>query len=378
MGLFEFGQELVSKSDIFSKKEEPPKESEIADIKENIEEFLNSMREFEKRCNDEIFNGIRRPEETATIEEWFQSIMLMTDADQDDPENANRVTLMTVHSAKGLEYKYVYIVGAEDGIFPSRQVMESPDALEEERRLFYVALTRAKVLATVSHVEMRYNFQSKKLDLSHSSRFISEIDPQYLESPVDVDDDLPRRRDEGGSAIDELRRRFDYRFQQKQQQQKQDGGPARGFGRSSGGYSGRYDERGYGSGPARRYPSRSGAGRPYGEDRKPTAKMGRSDSAGGSGRFGERSPKAIPDPALVQPLRTSTEGMRRLGVRPASEGAAPLSCNYSIGQRVAHPRFGPGVIVGIDTCGTDPKLVIRFDTAGEKTLLPRFANLTEL
>ncbi|MCQ4851711.1 ATP-binding domain-containing protein, partial [Gordonibacter pamelaeae] len=76
--------------------------------------------------------------------------MLVTDMDKDDPEDRNKVTLMTVHSAKGLEYKYVYIVGREENLFPSQRAAESPDGMEEERRLFYVALTRAKVEATIS------------------------------------------------------------------------------------------------------------------------------------------------------------------------------------------------------------------------------------
>ena len=85
-------------------------------------------------------------------------MMLMTDMDQDDPDSKNKVTLMTVHSAKGLEYKYVYIVGLEENLFPSQRAVESPDGIEEERRLFYVALTRAKVSATISYAEMRFKW----------------------------------------------------------------------------------------------------------------------------------------------------------------------------------------------------------------------------
>ena len=90
-----------------------------------------------------------------TVEEWLQNIMLLTDMDQQD-DGGGKVTLMTVHSAKGLEYKYVYIAGMEENLFPSQRALETPDGIEEERRLFYVALTRAKCEAVLSFCEMRF------------------------------------------------------------------------------------------------------------------------------------------------------------------------------------------------------------------------------
>ena len=294
--------------------------------------------------------------------------MLMTDADQDDSESTNKVTLMTIHSAKGLEYKYVYIVGVEDGIFPSRQMIDSMEALEEERRLFYVALTRAKVAATISHVEMRYNFQSKEFDLSHPSRFISEIDPQYLENVVDEDDERPQARPAGASAIDELRRKFDYRFQRQQQ-------------------APRPDDRGYGSGPAQRYARGSRLDRPQ-NTYSSVGGYGAGGFSHNETRFGAGAgshaagTKAAPDPALVQLPRPSTEGMRRVSVRPAAESAAsdgPTAVGgYAVGQRVEHQKFGVGIIRRIEVLQGDHKLVIAFDNAGEKTLLAKFAKLTTL
>lgn len=103
---------------------------------DNIEELLNSMQLFNEQREAEIRAGERQQEERATIEEWLQGVMLMTDMDKDDPQDRNKVTLMTVHSAKGLEYKFVYIVGLEENLFPSQRAVESPDGFEEERRLF--------------------------------------------------------------------------------------------------------------------------------------------------------------------------------------------------------------------------------------------------
>ena len=156
-GLYDFGLEIASRSGIIAayRAENTP---EAASALDNIEELLNSLQEFKERCDAEIRNGERPEEETATIEEWLQNAMLMTDMDKDNPDDNNKVTVMTVHSAKGLEYKYVYIVGLEENLFPSQRAAESPDGIEEERRLFYVALTRAKVSATISYAEMRFKW----------------------------------------------------------------------------------------------------------------------------------------------------------------------------------------------------------------------------
>ena len=140
--LYDFGHEIASRSGIIAqyRMEQTPEATSALD---NIEELLNSMQLFREQRDAEIRNGERSEQEQPTIEEWLQSVMLMTDMDKDDPADRDKVTLMTVHSAKGLEYMYVYIVGLEENLFPSQRAMESPDGFEEERRLFYVALTRA-------------------------------------------------------------------------------------------------------------------------------------------------------------------------------------------------------------------------------------------
>ncbi|WP_302603743.1 ATP-dependent helicase [uncultured Alistipes sp.] len=359
-GLYDFGHEIASRSGILAayRSENTPEATSALD---NIEELLNSMQLFKEQRDAEIRGGERQPEEEATIEEWLQNVMLMTDMDKDDPEDRNKVTLMTVHSAKGLEYKHVYIVGLEENLFPSQRAVETPDGLEEERRLFYVALTRAKVAATLSYAEMRFKWGN--MEFSRPSCFLHEIDPQYLETAVEADDERPARREEGGSALDELRRRFDYRFQQKQ--------PG--------------DERGYGSGPAQRFPRNGQPGRPQGGYGSGYGASSGSSRFGGSGsgasqgasRFGAPKPRTAPDPALVQTPRPSTEGMRRLGVRPAGDAAAACG-DYAVGQRVEHQKFGVGIIRRIEMLAEDQKLVIAFDNAGEKTLLAKFAKLTKL
>ena len=212
-GLYDLGLEIATRSGIIGayRAENTPEATSALD---NIEELLNSMQLFNEQREAEIRAGERQQEERATIEEWLQGVMLMTDMDKDDPQDRNKVTLMTVHSAKGLEYKFVYIVGLEENLFPSQRAVESPDGFEEERRLFYVALTRAKELATLSYAEMRFKWGN--MEFSRPSCFLREIDSRYLETDAMQEEREPVRRSagrgEGSSALDELRRRFDYRY----------------------------------------------------------------------------------------------------------------------------------------------------------------------
>ena len=385
--LYDFGLEVATRSGIIAayRAENSPEATSALD---NIEEVLNSMQEFKERCDAEIRNGERQPDEEATVEEWLQNMMLMSDMDKDDPESSNKVTLMTVHSAKGLEYKYVYIVGMEENLFPSQRAAESPDGLEEERRLFYVALTRAKVSATISYAEMRFKWGN--MEFSRPSCFLREIDPRYVESEVDLEEERRRPGDEGPTAIDELRRRFDYRFQQ-QKQGGRSGAPAggaAGYGARGGAASGLSGSYGHGSYGGNGF----GAGRTaYGSGRS-SGYGASSDGESGPARHFARAaqpqrPAGRPDPALVEPLRTSTEGMRRVGVRPTDPGAGAATGGaaegvsaggYTVGERVEHPKFGTGIIERIEALATDHKLVVRFDHAGEKTLLAKFAKLTKL
>ena len=357
-GLYDFGMEIASRSGIIAayRTENTPEATSALD---NIEELLNSMQLFKEQRDAEIRGGERTAEEEATVEEWLQNVMLMTDMDKDDPEDSNKVTLMTVHSAKGLEYKYVYIVGMEENLFPSQRASESADGMEEERRLFYVALTRAKVSATISFAEMRFRWGS--MEFSHPSRFLREIDPRYIDSDVDFSAEASRRPagDGGTSAIDELRRRFDYRFQQK----RQEGAAGRG-----------YEAGGHGAPGGGSYGAGSRFGRPA------------DGESGVARRFARATPQrtAAPDPALVRTPRPSTEGMRRLGVRPAASVAGTASAGvpsagYEVGQRVEHAIFGAGVVRSIELAQDgDQRLVVEFGNAGTKTLLAKFAKLTKL
>ncbi|MEF8983077.1 MAG: UvrD-helicase domain-containing protein [Bacteroidales bacterium] len=139
---------------------------------ENVQEILNGIKDFTER-----YQG----EEIPTLEEYIQNVSLLTNADNEGEEDINKITIMTMHSAKGLEFKNVYLAGIEEGLFPSKMSMNSDKELEEERRLFYVALTRAEEKAILSYANNRYKWGVS--NKSRPSRFIYEIDPQHMIFP---------------------------------------------------------------------------------------------------------------------------------------------------------------------------------------------------
>ena len=142
---------------------------------QNIEELLNAIMEFSDRQVDEVTGE----QMTVNLPKFMEDVALLTDQDKKEDENADYVTLMTIHSAKGLEFPYVYIVGLEENLFPGIQSLSTREDLEEERRLFYVALTRAETKLILSYAESRYRWGN--LTLSEPSRFIDEIDPSLIE-----------------------------------------------------------------------------------------------------------------------------------------------------------------------------------------------------
>jgi DNA helicase-2/ATP-dependent DNA helicase PcrA len=148
---------------------------------DNIQELLNGMKEFTEKSMDLPLDA---EEFTVanTLESFMSDIALLTDADEKDEEKeADKVSLMTIHAAKGLEFPFVFIVGLEENLFPSQMALNSRAELEEERRLFYVALTRAEKQAFLSYATTRYKYGN--LTGSEPSRFIEEIEPEFLDMP---------------------------------------------------------------------------------------------------------------------------------------------------------------------------------------------------
>ena len=147
-------------------------DEELIEKKENVEEFLNSIYEFVSENDGEEAADI-------SLSSFLQTISLITDMDKQKKEDLNAVKLMTVHSAKGLEFSVVYIVGMEDGLFPSSMTLESPMKLQEERRLFYVAMTRAKEELSISFCQTRYKYN--RHEYPSPSRFLRDLGKKFYD-----------------------------------------------------------------------------------------------------------------------------------------------------------------------------------------------------
>ncbi len=315
MGVCDFAKEVMTRSGILHALE-AEKKPENDTAKDYLDQLLAMMSSYEDECNREMEDGLREVDYTPSVDEWMQNMMLQND--QDTEEEGNKVTLMTVHSAKGLEYDYVYIVGMEEGLFPSSRSAESLADLEEERRLMYVAITRAKKALMLTFSEMRRVWG--KTENTSPSRFLKEIDSEYLDANFNIEELSGRNRWE------------------------------RALGDSEG-------------------------ARPKFESLKSRYGGGNARSGGGAGRSERPRPEVINTPPPVDPARA---GLRSVGVHRDGGAASLGDCAYKIGDRVSHPKFGAGRVERIDPLTTDHKVTIVFDTYGTKTLLANFAKLTKL
>ncbi|HPS62813.1 MAG TPA: 3'-5' exonuclease [Bacteroidales bacterium] len=148
---------------------------------ENLEELLNAIKEFSESPRTNPETGEIEPGVIRTLDEFMQDVALITDADKGDPDDIDKVTLMTIHAAKGLEFPHVYLVGMEENLFPSIQSLNTRTDLEEERRLFYVAVTRAEQRLTLSYAENRFRWGTPVI--CEPSRFIREIPEKFIDFP---------------------------------------------------------------------------------------------------------------------------------------------------------------------------------------------------
>jgi DNA helicase-2/ATP-dependent DNA helicase PcrA len=170
MNAYELGQTIAKSSgilkDLYAEKDKGPEEVERY---QNIEELLAALKEF---------TITQEENQDKSLSEFMIDVALLTDADDDKGDEKNHITLMTIHSSKGLEFPHVFLVGLEENLFPSQMALNSRTELEEERRLFYVAITRAKDTCTLSYAASRFIWGN--LVSSEPSRFIDEIDQKYL------------------------------------------------------------------------------------------------------------------------------------------------------------------------------------------------------
>ncbi len=358
MTLYEFGLNVATKSGIIgSYKIENTPESQSA--LQNIEELLNSMQLFSEQQQAEMqFDPTTgEPLEGVKVEpsvtEWLQSVTLLTDMDSEE-EDREKVTLMTIHSAKGLEFKYVFIVGLEENLFPSMMSMDGAEGIEEERRLFYVAITRAMEKAFLSFSEMRFKWGS--MEFCSPSRFLSEIDPKYLDIAFELGEAGGRNR-----PAETVRKNYGDHNERAQ-------GGGRPTGQRSAGQPGQRQ-------PWERRSESSGSAKPAPRYESPKPVEG-PDSRFKS--MGTRVARPESDAAAV-PAESSCTDTRECAEVPVNSVCreAPDSGAFEVGQRVAHAKFGIGTVSHIEHFGGDRKITVLFDdaAAGKKTLLSKYAKL---
>lgn len=180
---FDLGVKIANQSNLLKELKADDTDEGVARL-ENTEELINALKDFSEKEQtlfpNEETGELTAAEVTRTLDLFLQEISLLTDADNDEDEGeSDKVVLMTIHAAKGLEFPYVFVAGMEENLFPSMMALNSRSEIEEERRLFYVALTRAEKQVTLSYAETRYRWGN--MTMNEPSRFLEDIDETYLE-----------------------------------------------------------------------------------------------------------------------------------------------------------------------------------------------------
>jgi len=283
---------------------------------ENVQELLNGIKDFSEQ-QKELAEG------DPSLANFLSDVALLTDRDNEVDDGTPKVSMMTIHLAKGLEFPYVYVVGMEENLFPSMMSSGSRSELEEERRLFYVALTRAEKRAHLSYAHTRYRW-GKLIDCE-PSRFIDEIDDQFLD--IQVPDFSPTSF--SSPALDNA-------------------------------FGGGFGDRGNAKGQ--------------------TVYQGRDKNWGSKGaQSGKKVKNTGPgaEPARKKPTLRGKEltPVNRAGASFEASGDNLTPDQMSEGMRVVHGRFGLGTIKSLEGEGADAKAIITFDNAGEKRLLLKFAKV---
>ena len=328
---------------------------DAADRLQNLGQLVNNVKNY---CDQQG--------EEASLEGYLEDIALISDIDNYN-ESADQVVLMTIHSAKGLEFPYVFLIGMEEGVFPSEMSKYSEADLEEERRLAYVGITRAKKELYISNSVTRMLYG--RTQRNEPSRFLREIEPEYLEetrSPVleqrsrlggwgsSYSDTVPGGASGYSGASGWGRGSSSYGSY----------GGSTGYGNRSGYLNREYnagESRGFGSGYAGRGSSSSGYGSSYGS---------RSGSVGGPGGFGiGYSRPAVPKTPAKQINFTGT---------PAAKTNANTTKHYEPGDVVDHKVFGRGTVVAVKPAAGDQIVEIRFEKVGIKKTMANFAPLTKI
>ena len=358
MNAFDLGDTIVKESgisaDIYKSGSRDP---EDLARQENLEELLGGMQSFVEECREE------GREQEAYLTDYLQGVALLTDLDSKGDDDEPRVSLMTVHASKGLEFPTVFVVGLEENIFPSA-IVSTLRELEEERRLLYVAITRAEKHCVLTSAKNRFRYG--KMEFGNPSRFIKEIDSAFIQE----DSEMPHDDNGFGSS-----------------------GYGRG-GYGNGGYGGRMpwdnhsissqfkpDRKDYSDGEDDFRTNGRGGYRTSGRD--DFRSSGRDDfrTSGRSGSGLDSRFKSVR--GLEAARRIMGSSSSSLGSSSSSSGSAFGSSTSSAGSgrlvegaKIEHQRFGVGTVLKLEGSGENAKATVQFVNSGTKQLLLKFAKFT--
>ena len=300
---------------------------------ENVNEFLGSVSSFVKEQTE-----AQNP--AVSLADFLPTVALLTDADQRS-DDTPRVTLMTIHASKGLEFDSVFVTGMEDELFPNSNAKLFPREMEEERRLFYVAVTRAKRHCFLSYAQTRFRFGS--LDVSEASPFIDEVDADCIEREVDKTiNALPKRKPTYSTFGNDSYASSEGNFQKR-------------------GYVPSW-QKGHNSGTMRDEEFSDYSGYRASRDDQPV-----------------RTPRRVAPPTVPPGFKRTSVTLKNSSSQNSNAASAAIgNASYPIGTRIEHERFGKGTVTGCEGAGENMKISVAFDMAGTKNLLVKFAKFRVL
>ena len=332
--VYELGDAIIKESGI-SQDIMSGKDADDLARQENLEEFLSGMSAFvEERREEGRFDEL-------FLQDYLQDVALLTDADSDGDKDEPRVSLMTVHAAKGLEFPTVFVVGLEENIFPSPLSAASLRELEEERRLLYVAITRAEKHCILTNAKNRWRYG--KMEFDNPSRFIDEIDSKLIDSQDEA----------GGSLFGSMSDQPEWARAQRPRRPWEDAEQPR--------YSSRY------------------------QNSKPVASQFVADPKPSLSEGNFKSVRALNAAKRFMETHSSHPASRGIGSSAASvssssaaaaSSAGSSSCGLQEGMKIEHQRFGRGTVLKIEGTGENTKATVEFVHSGTKQLLLKYAKFT--
>lgn len=355
--VYELGDAIIKESGI-SQDIMSGKDADDLARQENLEEFLSGMSAFvEERREEGRFDEL-------FLQDYLQDVALLTDADSDGDKDEPRVSLMTVHAAKGLEFPTVFVVGLEENIFPSPLSAASLRELEEERRLLYVAITRAEKHCILTNAKNRWRYG--KMEFDNPSRFIDEIDGKLIDSQDEAGGSL------FGSRADSMSDQPEWARAQRSRRPWEDAEQPR--------YSSRYQN----SKPVASQFVADPKPSLFDDEPETSHTSGRSSVSGRSslseGNF--KSVRALNAAKRYMETHSSYPASRSTGSSAASvsssaaSSAGSSSCGLQEGMKIEHQRFGRGTVLKIEGTGENTKATVEFVHSGTKQLLLKYAKFT--